>query len=287
MALKGGLTMQPDITQYKIAEYIISSDIPKEFLKNNFPDYEITSDESPDITVKLIYDEKTALTSDFIDIDNYKYYKYDNGIHTYICKNNQYVNSCIISYRKNAVSEIFILLKSADYIDEIIKREVTYAFMNSFYIILVSDIKLSFHSCGFIYNKKGILLSGDPGSGKSTILKMLSNKFNLKVVGEDINACSFSDSLQFYGMPWCRINQNIKADIFMIIFLGNENKKLSEKELYDALMQNEFCLGWIKDCRLYLKHISHILYTNVSCYMVNNKKNNETYLEVEKLVQSV
>lgn len=272
--------------KYKITECIIDSCISPEFLRSNFEDYIISSKEKANVKIKLEGNEVT-IPAIAKDIDDYKYYQREKNVHTYYYKNNVYVEGCSIKFiDEEEMDEIKLFIKlEDDFEKKALSREITYAFMDSFYLYLVFMKKICVHSCSFVIRKKGIIVSGQPGSGKSTLVKKISKKANIEIVGEDINACDFE--LNFFGMPWCRVNKNVAKKIDAIIFLGNETKELHREEIVELLLQSEFSLNWIDESKENINKLADILVSTHNCFMIENKKDSCTIDRFEKLVKEI
>lgn len=276
-----------NVKKYNIAGYIIASTIPDILLRSNFNEYEILDDSRCDIFISINYINDEKEDRIFIDVDNYRYYSYKNNNHTYMYKNNVYVSKCIVLFKENMEAEAKIVLKNEVSYADIAKREITYAFRDALYTYLIVNKALCLHSCGFIDNGKGILISGEPGSGKSTLVKKYALSNNITIVGDDINVCKFSCKPTFFGTPCCRINNNLKNEIHIIIFLGNEDKNLDAEDIYELLLTNEFCMKWIPNVDVILKNISQILYEKTMSFMIKNEKNIDTYLNLERRIKEI
>lgn len=270
---------------YKIAGYIIESFINPQFLRSNFEDYEIIYDGIADVVINVILNSDLEIQSVVKDLDEYKNFFSKGQTYSYIYKRNRYVVGCEIQIVNCGTSIINIFVNNNSCDLEIVKREITYSFMDTFYTFLTEQGTFCLHSCGFTVNNKGILISGDPGSGKSTIVKELSKCFMLKYVGEDINACK--DEGKFYGMPWCRINNNTFSNINAVIFLGDKTDEIEKDIIYDLLIKSEFSMNWLPGCIETVNRLSNTLYKESKCFMLNNHKNNTSVEKIKTLVKEI
>lgn len=257
--------------KYNIAGCLIDSYIPDMYLRSNFSDYIVSCEANANVVVKLM-DGCLSLPDEAERVDKYKYYKREKNSYTYYYVSNKYVNGCIVE--KNYGTGLFGITVLFDEKDEnemsTIKKEITYAFMDAFYLCLVFFKKMCLHSCGFVAGQKGILVTGEPGSGKTTLVNSLSEKISVEIIGEDINACSMD--LDFYGMPWCRVNHNCKHEIDAIIFLGNKTKLMNENDIFQLLLKSEFSISWFVESKNNIKEFARLIYQKKKCYMIENNK---------------
>lgn len=270
---------------YKIVGYIIKSFIDPRFFRSNFEDYKVIDDKKVDLVVNMKINTNKRLPSFAKDVDEYKYYYFENESHCYFYKKNKYVISCNLYISVQEASSIDIFVSEENYDLAIIKKEITYSFMDSFYSFLTEKGIFCLHSCGFSINDKGILISGAPGSGKSTLANELSKCFLVRYVGEDVNACKVE--MTFWGMPWCRVNNNTFSSIDVIIFLGDRNMELKEDDIYKLLMKSEFSMNWLPSSCLTARKLSTVINQKVKCFMLKNTKDEIIINRLKKIVEEI
>lgn len=235
---KGVITITTLNRNYKIAGFVMNTNIPAHNLRNNFNEYLCFDKSKPDVYAILSSETDKSLYTPKISVNEYKYYTFQDSTHYYIYKKNRYV---LRSEIKNNNITICIVPDLEN--NEEVNTEITYALMDSFYTFLHIRKTFCLHSCGIIINGKGVLVAGQSGSGKSRLVHELAKCYKIQYVGEDINACRIENKeIVFYGMPWCRINFNVSSKVDKLIYLCNTN------DIYEELYESEFCMRWLSCC---------------------------------------
>ena len=252
---------------YGIAGYVIESFIPSEYLRGNFVEYEISKSDKvlPDVMVRLVYEDVNCKTVGKQIAENKIFYCFNN-VYTYQYTNYKYISYSRLVMDNNMNTIIIYSTKDKIELDELFnyKTEVSYAFRDVFYSFLIEKNNLCLHSAGYIKNKKGFLISGHSGSGKSTRIRNIKDKI---IVGEDVNVCKIVNGKMIFGaLPWCRINNNVWGELSQIVFLGNKEKTMSIDEIKNELSKNEFVMSWLPNSGNVVDYYSDILF-KLGCVM--------------------
>lgn len=284
--------------KYKIAGIVIDSDINIDYLHPGFNAYGYKSDGNAEINWHAKEYKIEKGTVEYIK-KNYKcekeneykkFYKTEKG-YFFVYDNNKFVKYSFIEQGcKNVYISIIEPTKTHDDMENII-RNITYALMDSFYLFLNYKDIFPVHSSGFIYDKKGLLISAPPGGGKSTHLELWKAGNYIQMIGDDVNACTFKENNYYiYGMPWCRKNNNITAKLDGLVFLeqGNINEviELNLEEKINRLIQSEFAQDWTKECIERNYEFAKRVFKNIPCIILKCKPDKEAVLVLKKYIDS-
>lgn len=269
--------------KYRLANYIVQMSFANENLDKTFSDYLVSDSENPDVIIKIRRQKNNLITaqSQVLVDDVFKTVVADEGSYCFIYKQNlDVVLSKLIIDPAGTSSTIVLYVGGRERIERLSARELRIAIMNAFFFFLFSVGVFPLHSCGVMLNGRCILVSGPSQSGKSTIGKILVEKYGATYMGDDINACTSTGRV--YSLPFSRVNNNVEATIGTVIFIGDKTFAIGKKEIEKELIESEFGMIGLDLCETMAGNIAAYLAEEARCFMISRR--GQTEAETASLV---
>lgn len=271
---------------YKIAGSVIRTMFRHENVEHEFAAYLTEDAESVDIEVKVVRQSCVRIPEQghVVSQDKYKTIVIENGVSDFIYRQNNHVLCSRLSDAgRDGTAQISIVIDDEVDVQKLGKIELRFAIMDPLFAYLWSKGIFPLHSCGLSLGGTGVLISGASGSGKSSIGRILVQRYGAKYIGDDVNACS-SDA-HVWGLPFSRINNSNECVVRSVVFLGDRTARLSEEDIVDELMSSEFAVASVSGCVETARRVASCFARCGRCFMVS--RFGQTEEETAEFVHSV
>ena len=275
------------VATYKIAGLIVRTLFKHNGIEQEFVGYSVPEMDAVDVIVEMVdrAHMQTPANLRTIRQDSFKDVSTDGESYCFSYKKNRrVVCSKLVPGAKYGPVTVMIYINDTTKLFDVPSLEVRFAIMHPFFVHLLSRGLFPLHSCGLSLQGKGILISGDSGSGKSSIGKILVNRYGATYLGDDVNACTTDGRV--FAMPFSRVNNNIEAPVGAVIFLGTRAGRLRQEDVVRQLVESEFGMRWAHASEETAKAVAAYLATHTRCFMIsrNDQLEGETAATVLELV---
>ena len=261
---------------YKIAGLVVRTLFSHVSVEDEFAEYSVPEVGRVDVVVEIVEETRqnipAALT--MVAEDEFKSIATKGDEYYFIYREGWHILFSRLSVDAlTGSATISICVDRGKSIAEIPRWAIRSAIMYPFFAYLISNGIFPLHSCGLSLDGRGILVSGTSGSGKSTIGKILVERYGAKYLGEDVNAC-LKDG-HFSGMPFSRIINNAESCVHAVFFLGNKTGRLSQADIADNLMKSDFAIRGLRASVDTVVSVAKCFSTCKRCFMISRKGQTE------------
>ena len=247
------------VKKYKIADTVVALESDFSFDYKNLKQFEISSEEVPDLKIRAFHHDITEARDDFgapILSSPYMYVHERGDIYRFYYKNTPDIYYCEYD-SVNHAAEILILNNpkdSAGFRDFTFDDHLFYAVRDAFFFFCQQCGMIALHSSSIVYDGRAYLFSAPSGTGKTTHTNLWEEYCGVKPLNGDVAMLSVKEGVVYaHGIPWCGTSEkysNVTVPLGNIVFLkragANEISVMNSFESVLNICSRSFSPNWNK-----------------------------------------